>query len=344
MKKKVIKERTIGKTPNGWFYGVDTLVNRNELTFFEDEYSDEFVSIFFEDEDDTDISVDSSSIREKPSAVQFKTKQQVIDYVNGRIDIDDPNFSFCNKLKMSDMKYLDKPIKEKVRRNEMTINYNGKTYSNVKIFSTDEKANEFMTTNPGWGVLVVKDGRVFVAEVTNLGDTDKKNIMSLDVKGEETMKEKEASILYVIAKRDGVYKRFNKVAMTKQKANKLVKEIQYAAIPSVDLTTIEVVTADELPKFGVSEKTEKVIVEITEDFEIPGTDIMLEKGDKIEVLKERHVESGQEGMAINYALEELEEAIKSIVNPESWAEKYNLSLKGLLDQIDNLVEVFNKMR
>lgn len=62
------------------------------------------------------------------------------------------------------------------------------------------------------------------------------------------------------------------------------------------------------------------------------------------VLKERYIDPEQRGMALNYSIEELEDAIKNIKNPEDWAEKYFRSLPGVLDMIDRLVTVFEKMR
>jgi len=50
-----------------------------------------------------------------------------------------------------------------------TVKLYDRLYSNVKVFDTVDKANTFMTNNEGWGVLLVNDNGVHVAEVTNLG-------------------------------------------------------------------------------------------------------------------------------------------------------------------------------
>ena len=49
-------------------------------------------------------------------------------------------------------------------------------------------------------------------------------------------------------------------------------------------------------------------------------------------------------MAVNYKLEELEEAIAAIRNPEMWAEKYSRSLQGFLDNVDLVIKVMDRMR
>jgi len=67
------------------------------------------------------------------------------------------------------------------------------------------------------------------------------------------------------------------------------------------------------------------------------------KEEKAKLLEEQ-IPPGEEGMAVNYKLEELEEAIAAIRNPEVWAEKYSRSLQGFLDNVDLVIKVMDRMR
>jgi hypothetical protein len=67
------------------------------------------------------------------------------------------------------------------------------------------------------------------------------------------------------------------------------------------------------------------------------------KEEKAKLLEEQ-ITPGEEGMAVNYKLEELEEAIAAIRNPEVWAEKYSRSLQGFLDNVDLVIKVMDRMR
>tara|TARA_Y100001938_G_C7826897_1_gene299392 strand:+ start:153 stop:458 length:306 start_codon:yes stop_codon:yes gene_type:complete len=56
------------------------------------------------------------------------------------------------------------------------------------------------------------------------------------------------------------------------------------------------------------------------------------------------VQPGQEGMAINYKLEELEEALAAVRNPEDWAERKHRSLPAFLANVDRVIAVLDRMR
>jgi len=78
------------------------------------------------------------------------------------------------------------------------------------------------------------------------------------------------------------------------------------------------------------------------------------KEEKIKFLKEQprplatamghtSIQPGDEGMHILMKLEELEETLAGVRNPEDWAERYPRSLQGFLDSIDRVVVVLEKM-
>ena len=56
------------------------------------------------------------------------------------------------------------------------------------------------------------------------------------------------------------------------------------------------------------------------------------------------IQPGQEGMAINYKLEELEEALAAVRNPEDWAERKFKSLPAFLENVDRVIAILEKMR
>ena len=55
------------------------------------------------------------------------------------------------------------------------------------------------------------------------------------------------------------------------------------------------------------------------------------------------VQPGQEGMAIVYKLEELEEALAAVRNPEDWAESKHRSLPAFLANVDRVIAILDKM-
>ena len=60
--------------------------------------------------------------------------------------------------------------------------------------------------------------------------------------------------------------------------------------------------------------------------------------------EQRYIEPGQEGMAIVMKLEELEEALAGVRNPEEWAERKFRSLPGFLENVENVLSVLYKMQ
>ena len=56
------------------------------------------------------------------------------------------------------------------------------------------------------------------------------------------------------------------------------------------------------------------------------------------------IEKDEAGWYINEALEDLEDALKKVKNPENWAEKYTRSLPKLIETIDGLIKVFGRMK
>ena len=56
------------------------------------------------------------------------------------------------------------------------------------------------------------------------------------------------------------------------------------------------------------------------------------------------IEKDEAGWYINEALEDLEDALKKVKNPEDWAEKYTRSLPKLIETIDGLIKVFGRMK
>ena len=56
------------------------------------------------------------------------------------------------------------------------------------------------------------------------------------------------------------------------------------------------------------------------------------------------IEKDEAGLYINEALEDLEDALKKVKNPENWAEKYTRSLPKLIETIDGLIKVFGRMK
>jgi len=76
------------------------------------------------------------------------------------------------------------------------------------------------------------------------------------------------------------------------------------------------------------------------------------KEEKSKILKEQPratamghtgIQPGQEGMAINFKLEELEEALAAAASAEAWASQYPRSLQGFLDNVDRVIIVLEKM-
>ena len=55
------------------------------------------------------------------------------------------------------------------------------------------------------------------------------------------------------------------------------------------------------------------------------------------------IQPGDEGRAINYKLEELEEALAGVRNPEDWAERKHRSLPAFLQLVDRVIAVLEKM-
>ena len=55
------------------------------------------------------------------------------------------------------------------------------------------------------------------------------------------------------------------------------------------------------------------------------------------------IEKDEAGLYINEALEDLEDALKKVKNPENWAAKYTRSLPNLIETIDGLIKVFGRM-
>ena len=77
------------------------------------------------------------------------------------------------------------------------------------------------------------------------------------------------------------------------------------------------------------------------------------KEEKAKLLKEQPratamghtgIQPGQEGQAIVYKLEELEEALAAVRNPEDWAERKHRSLPGFLETVDRVISILDKMQ
>jgi len=64
-----------------------------------------------------------------------------------------------------------------------------------------------------------------------------------------------------------------------------------------------------------------------------------------EILKEAgYIREGDEGRAINDAMDKLSASMKKAKNPENWAETYKRSLPGAIDMMERLTKIFNKMK
>ena len=50
------------------------------------------------------------------------------------------------------------------------------------------------------------------------------------------------------------------------------------------------------------------------------------------------------GKTINYALDDLQQSLKRVRNPERWAEKYHKNLPVIIDMMERLTKVFGKMK
>jgi len=87
----------------------------------------------------------------------------------------------------------------------------------------------------------------------------------------------------------------------------------------------------------------KRIIKIEEDVKI-NNNVILEKGDIIHVKEAINYGKDEIGQALNYAIEELESSISAIRNPENWAEKYVVSANGLIKKIEDLSNIFSKIR
>jgi len=65
---------------------------------------------------------------------------------------------------------------------------------------------------------------------------------------------------------------------------------------------------------------------------------------KESIIEAQYHDKDQIGMAMNYAIEELEGTLKHVRNPEKWAETYFRSAGNVIDSIEKLVVIFNKMK
>jgi len=63
-----------------------------------------------------------------------------------------------------------------------------------------------------------------------------------------------------------------------------------------------------------------------------------------ELLNERYIDPDDAGIVIVNAIDDLEIAIKRVKNPEQWAEKYHRSLPGLVDMIERITKILQKMK
>ena len=67
------------------------------------------------------------------------------------------------------------------------------------------------------------------------------------------------------------------------------------------------------------------------------------KEEKAKLINEQ-LPPGQEAQAIVYKLEELEEALAGVRNPEDWAERKFRSLPAFLENVDRVIAILEKMR
>ena len=72
------------------------------------------------------------------------------------------------------------------------------------------------------------------------------------------------------------------------------------------------------------------------------SDYVLEDGNK--VVNEQNYSQDEVAMAMNHSIDELQNSIKRIKNPEEWSEKYHKTANEIIKLIDRLVTVFDKMR
>lgn len=63
------------------------------------------------------------------------------------------------------------------------------------------------------------------------------------------------------------------------------------------------------------------------------------------LLNEKYYDDPDEAaMALTYALENLEDTLKKVRNPEGWAEKYMRSVPGVIDHIEKLTNILSRMK
>ena len=68
-----------------------------------------------------------------------------------------------------------------------------------------------------------------------------------------------------------------------------------------------------------------------------------ESTDNNKIKKEARYNRDKIGMAFNYKLEELSDTINSLKYPEVWAEKYYKSANTVIEKIDDLIQIFNRI-
>jgi|TARA_B100001964_G_C14157188_1_gene564884 hypothetical protein len=63
-----------------------------------------------------------------------------------------------------------------------------------------------------------------------------------------------------------------------------------------------------------------------------------------DIVKEAYIDPADAGKTINYALDDLQQSLKRVRNPERWAEKYHKNLPVIIDMMERLTKVFGKMK
>ena len=75
------------------------------------------------------------------------------------------------------------------------------------------------------------------------------------------------------------------------------------------------------------------------------TKSQLRKTIREEIIKEAsYIDPDEAGIIINNALDELNQSLKRVRNPEKWAEKYHRGLPGVIDMMERLTHIFGKMK